>query len=243
MPDFVAPGAPVEAIWGNDVVAALQAVLVAMQSLMPIGSCVPFGGTTEPENWLFCRGQAVSQTTWSALYAVIGTKFAAGMPAAPAGQFRVPNLQARVPVGTNVSGGSAGIGNYWTRGVGEVAGDYDPVMPNHTHLLGDHVHPVDFVTGDETDAHYHNGATGALTMEGHGPYDIPLHYLPRGVGTDIGGPHYFHFGSTTNESGPHKHPVKGETRPAGGSTGQTQPAGGGAQVPPGVAFNWIIRGK
>lgn len=44
----------------------------------PIGAIVPYGGNTAPSGFLICDGSAVSRTTYSDLYAVIGTKYGPG---------------------------------------------------------------------------------------------------------------------------------------------------------------------
>ena len=44
----------------------------------PIGAILAFGGATAPAGWLLCQGQAVSRTTYAALFAAIGTAFGAG---------------------------------------------------------------------------------------------------------------------------------------------------------------------
>lgn len=44
----------------------------------PIGAINAFGGTTAPEAWLLCQGQAVSRTDYAELFAIIGTAFGAG---------------------------------------------------------------------------------------------------------------------------------------------------------------------
>jgi len=240
-PDFVTPGQPVEALWGNDVVAWVREAINAVNTMMPIGICAPYGGETEPPNWLFCRGQSVSQTTYSALFAVIGTRFDSGQAAGAAGTFRVPNMQGRYPVGYN-AGSSIGMGTMWGAGVGEAAGSFDPVMPYHQHAGVDHLHGLNISTGGQSNNHAHWGdAGGAYALDGPGAFQIPLHYLPVGVGTDIGGPHYFHFGGATGETPTdHHHLVNGSTGAADRSLA-TGFAGGGNQVSPGISFNWIIR--
>jgi hypothetical protein len=244
-PDFVTPGQPVEAIWGNEVVAWVREAVMIVNTLMPVGIVTMYGGGLEPPNWLFCRGQAVSTTTYSALYAVIGDRFNQGGPAVAAGQFRVPNMQARYPVGSNV-GSSWGMGTFWSGGgVGEIAGSFDAAMPSHNHTVPDHLHRVDIWSGGRNAGHHHYGAGNAVfTYEGRGAYEIPLHYLPVGVGTDIGGPHYFHFnGGTGDEDTDHAHPVNGWSGAADRSLTSGLSGGGSSQIPPGVAFNFIIRAK
>ena len=44
----------------------------------PLGVIMPYGGTTVPAAWLECDGTAVSRTTYSDLFAVLGTKFGPG---------------------------------------------------------------------------------------------------------------------------------------------------------------------
>ena len=45
---------------------------------MPTGSIIPFGGSTAPDGYLLCDGSAVSRSTYSALFAVIGTTYGPG---------------------------------------------------------------------------------------------------------------------------------------------------------------------
>lgn len=67
---------------------------------LPIGAIVPYGSTTAPTGWLVCDGSAVSRTTYSELFAVIGTSFGAGDGSTT---FNLPNLKGKVPVGYNSS--------------------------------------------------------------------------------------------------------------------------------------------
>lgn len=63
---------------------------------LPIGAIVPYGSATAPANWLVCDGSAVSRTTYSELFAVIGTSFGTGDGSTT---FNLPNLKGKVPVG------------------------------------------------------------------------------------------------------------------------------------------------
>src|SRR5690554_645462 len=67
---------------------------------LPLGVPVPFGGTDAPSGWLMCQGQAVSRSTYSALFAVLGTRFGAGNGTTT---FNLPDLRKRVPVGFDSS--------------------------------------------------------------------------------------------------------------------------------------------
>lgn len=64
----------------------------------PAGAVTQFAGASAPTGYLLCEGQAVSRTTYSALYAVIGNSYGAGDGSTT---FNLPNLQGNVPVGRN----------------------------------------------------------------------------------------------------------------------------------------------
>lgn len=78
--------------------AAVQALLV------PSGAVAPFAGTSEPTGWLFCYGQAVSRTTYAALFAAIGTTYGSGDGSTT---FNLPDLRGRVIAGQDDMGGSS----------------------------------------------------------------------------------------------------------------------------------------
>lgn len=65
----------------------------------PPGTIFAFGSTTAPNGFLLCDGSAVSQATYPNLFTAIGGAFGA----APAGEFRVPDLRDRAPVGAGDS--------------------------------------------------------------------------------------------------------------------------------------------
>lgn len=236
LPDLVTPGQPVEAIWGNDVVNALNAAIATLNGLLPIGMVAAYGGTGQPTNWLLCQGQAVSQTTYTELYAVVQDRFSQGMAAPPAGTFRVPNMQGRFPVGSNVGSPSGGIGGYWSGGgVGEVAGSYDPVMPVHNHPVPDHLHWVDLWSGGVSATHQHQAAY---------EFDFFVTGFANQIALNRGSPSigYYLQHNTWEDSNDHAHRTTGWS---GASDRDLTAglAGGGAQVPPGVAFNFIIRAR
>lgn len=79
-------------------------VLVATLPGVPIGVFVPYAGTSAPSRWLFCYGQAISRTTYAALFAAIGTSFGSGDGSTT---FNVPDLRGRVVAGKDNMGGSS----------------------------------------------------------------------------------------------------------------------------------------
>ena len=78
--------------------AAVQALLV------PTGSVSSFAGTSEPTGWLFCYGQAISRTTYAALFAAIGTTYGSGDGSTT---FNLPDLRGRVIAGQDDMGGTS----------------------------------------------------------------------------------------------------------------------------------------
>ena len=79
----------------NDGKAASTEFVNNAISLSPIilpGMVAIWAGTTVPEGYLICDGSAVSRTTYSALFAVIGTTYGVGNGSST---FNLPNFQGR----------------------------------------------------------------------------------------------------------------------------------------------------
>jgi len=106
----------------------------------PAGMIAPFAGTSAPTGWLACQGQAVSQTTYAALYAAIGATWNTGGEGA--GNFRLPDLRGMFVrgTGTNATGSSSGA-------VGPSVGAYaaDTYL-NHNHTATDSGHTHNYTT-------------------------------------------------------------------------------------------------
>lgn len=67
---------------------------------LPIGAIIPWTTTIAPnQNWLVCNGQAVSRTTYSQLFNIIGTQYGEGDGSTT---FNVPDLRGRHPMGYNL---------------------------------------------------------------------------------------------------------------------------------------------
>lgn len=103
---------------------------------MPIGSLVEFAGTTAPNGWALCQGQALNRTEYSELFAVIGTTYGAGNGSTT---FNVPDMRDRIPIG-KTSNGSLG-----TKAGSKTATLAIANMPSHRHsmeAIPDHYHTV-----------------------------------------------------------------------------------------------------
>lgn len=68
------------------------------------GMVSPYGGSVAPDGWLICDGSAVSRTTYSALFAVIGTTYGAGDGSTT---FNIPNI------GSIVTSVNTKVPTYW----------------------------------------------------------------------------------------------------------------------------------
>lgn len=99
-PATVSPGDKYNASAHNIIVGDLidldTRLTAATAYIVPAGSLTSYVGAAAPSGWLLCDGSQVSQSTYSALYAIIGAnKFGTDT----GGNFFLPDLRGRVPVG------------------------------------------------------------------------------------------------------------------------------------------------
>ena len=118
---------------GNKKKATLQAVIdLARASIIPAGiGPLPYAGGTAPTGWLWCQGQAVSRTTYAALFAAIGTTWGVGDGSST---FNVPDPRGRAVIGEGSGGGLT------ARAIGATTGTETHTlttaeMPAHTHTF------------------------------------------------------------------------------------------------------------
>lgn len=82
------------------------------------GVIIDFAGSTAPNGFLFCYGQAISRTTYAALFTEIGTTFGVGDGTTT---FNVPDARGRVAAGKDNMGGTSA--NRLTNLTGGLDGD------------------------------------------------------------------------------------------------------------------------
>lgn len=111
------PTAPTAAAGTNNTQVATTAFVQVNGS--PTGSVTMWPAVTLPSGWLACNGQAVSRTTYAALFAIIGTTFGAGDGAST---FNLPNYNNRMPIGAGDLYALAATG-----------GNKDAVVVEHNH--------------------------------------------------------------------------------------------------------------
>ena len=127
------PSGPTASFGTNTTQLATTAFVI---SNVPTGVVNMWGTATAPTGYLLCAGAAVSRSTYSALFAVIGTTFGVGDGSTT---FNVPNYTNRLPYGTTV---------------GATGGTADAVIVSHTHTA----------TSVVTDPTHQHGTLTAATI-------------------------------------------------------------------------------
>ena len=126
----------------DEIVAALQTWAgkvdginaAGIASGVPAGAIFLWGSTTAPSGYLICDGSAVARSTYSAIFAVIGTTYGTGDGSST---FNLPDLRQRFPLGKAASG----TGNALAATGGAI--DHVHTGPSHTHTIttsGTHTH-------------------------------------------------------------------------------------------------------
>ena len=100
-----------------------------------------YGGSTAPTGWLVCDGSAVSRTTYSALFAIIGTTYGIGDNSTT---FNLPNFTSKMVRGNTP--GTGGGSDTFSLTIAEAN------LPSHTHTGPSHSHAAGTLTGG---AHTH----------------------------------------------------------------------------------------
>lgn len=122
------------------------------QLLVPTGTVLPFAGAAPPAGWILADGAAVSRTTYSALFAAIGTQFGAGDGSTT---FNVPDARGRVIAGQS----AAADASVQTRGATEGLAVASR-RPYHIHTVASHTHSVP--------SHFHGKGTLSASGGNHG---------------------------------------------------------------------------
>ena len=201
----------------------------------PVGSILTYAGITAPTGWLLCDGSEVSSETYPRLYAVLGNLY--GSPEI-SGNFILPNLADRVPVGKSEvttignSGGNSSItlstnqlpshshtGTSDNNGSHTHTGTTDS-NGSHTHTVNDpgHVHSVDDAYFSENRGlHQNMYGTGSGTDNDNDLYtrNINTGTSYTGISVNSAGSHTHNF--TTASSGSHAHTFTTGTTGSGSS--------------------------
>lgn len=130
IPNTLANGINADATKLNANFTAIKnAVDPLMLATLPTGAMCMWSTNAAPSGFLLCQGQAVSRTTYSTLFGVIGTTYGNGDGATT---FNVPNMKGRLPVGLDSADGDFDL-------LGELGGQ--KTVQQHNHAI-DHDHPA-----------------------------------------------------------------------------------------------------
>jgi len=121
-------------------------VLAVEASALPLGGIIMWAGADDalPTNCLLCDGSAISRTTYSTLFALLGTTFGAGDESTT---FNLPNMVDKFVVGAGGTYSRADTGGSAT------------VNSEHQHTVSNHTHT--------TPALYHSGGTHTHIVNSH----------------------------------------------------------------------------
>ena len=132
---------------------------------IPTATIVPWSDSSVPTGFLECNGAAVSRTTYSALFAIVGTTYGAGDGSTT---FNVPDLQDNVPVGKSNNKALASTGGANTvAATGNIAGSTANATLS-TSQLASHSHSQGASgTGSAVQGNVNNPNTGVVTGTGN----------------------------------------------------------------------------
>lgn len=213
-----------------------------------VGQTLLWHTDTLPTGYLWANGEVASQTTYAALFAIIGTTYNTGGEGA--GNFRLPDLCGRSPFGSDDMGGitlksrvtNAGSGIVGTT-LGAAGGAQSVVLdstmiPSHTHTG---------TTGTESASHTHSGTTatesigiqvqydgytGSINVNGGGATSVPTG--PSSLKTSSNAINAHTHGITTGtESATHTHSITTDGGTGGGLLH--------TNMPPALIVNFVIR--
>jgi microcystin-dependent protein len=85
-------------------VTAAKLDSAAVSVLMPTASLMPYAGSSAPTGYLLCDGAAISRTTYSDLFGIVGTTYGVGDGSTT---FNIPDLRGRVVAGQDDMGGTS----------------------------------------------------------------------------------------------------------------------------------------
>lgn len=104
VPGHLIQGTPYVAVYNSSDSAFYLQGFYGNPYSIPIGGLLPFTGTTAPNSsFVLPYGQAISRTTYSTYYGLVGTAYGTGDGSTT---FNVPDLRGRIPAGADGMGGS-----------------------------------------------------------------------------------------------------------------------------------------
>lgn len=219
--------------------------------MCPVGMVVPYAGNTAPNGWLLCSNVAVSRTTYSALFAVIGTTYGSGDGVTT---FNLPDLRGRYVAGRDDMGGFSAM-RITSANSGIIAttlGANGGSELLHQHQHNNSITNNAVTSGNDNTDHTHSGTSGndntdhshAVGVANEGPFSGIIG-TPGHGGTVLnwaaqtGGRSAFHQHAFTTggRSSFHQHSVTSNVTITNSNTG----SGNSQNIPPTIVLNYIIK--
>lgn len=113
-------------------------------------------GATIPDGWLLCNGAAVSRTTYSKLFAAIGTKYGSGNGSTT---FNLPNFNGRHVLGTT---STSNLGSYVSAGLPDITGTVK--IGNYPLTTSDHKGAFYAASRGNADTHGQDTSSGVPAL-------------------------------------------------------------------------------
>tara|TARA_R100000808_G_scaffold4228_1_gene14080 strand:+ start:1279 stop:2145 length:867 start_codon:yes stop_codon:yes gene_type:complete len=158
--------------WGGTLNVALDKITELLALALPIGTIQMHTAAAAPTatgnggTWLICDGTAISRTTYSALFSLIGTTYGVGDGS---NTFNVPDLRSRSPIGYN----TASLSGRSTRAIAASGGEEahqlsEGELEQHSHVIPNTTHVHTFTTDDAaTDIAETNLAKSNVELNDH----------------------------------------------------------------------------
>jgi microcystin-dependent protein len=108
---------------------------------IPTATIVPWSSSSVPSGFLECNGALVSRSTYSALFAIVGTTYGAGDGSST---FKLPDLQDNVAMGKSGTKALASTGGANTVAASGTVGGSTANATLSTAQLASHTHPSGF---------------------------------------------------------------------------------------------------
>jgi len=121
-------------------------------SITPVGVIRLFAGSTAPNGWLICNGDAVSRSAYRDLFKIIGTTYGSGNSNST---FTLPDMRGRCPIGVG-TGASLTARTLGSNVGAETATLSEANMASHTHTAS---------VGTQSANHTHTGTSGTVSAD------------------------------------------------------------------------------
>lgn len=211
-----------------------------LQRLLPTGTMLSYAAAVAPSFFLLCDGSAVSRSTYSALFAIIGTSYGAGNGSTT---FNLPDTRGRTMIGAGIG---TKVATFVSRASNVLTVSGLTSNPNNEFQTGEQVlynTTVGVMTGLTNNTTYYlirlsnttfslastlalaqAGTAIALSSDGSGTQTFTLTLTTRTVG-DVGGEENHAISST--ESLAHTHTMP-SSLPSGSGAGTGTLSGSGS---------------